>query len=249
MNFQRAIDIDIHQCIHVLLKRWFLILFSVILGASAGLAIAFAREDYQDKYTATAVIFSLADNSPEISATGIQVIKEYSYIIKSYAIANAVSKELDNADITTDQIYDMIQVDDPVIQGSTYVYENQRSVIPIYAEYEDEKIAIKVVNAAADAFVEQMNRILPGDTIQVLDYASNTEKTYNVYKRFGVYAALGGIGLCGLYIIGLLLSIIFSYYIVTPKDASYYGELEVIGTIPYVDALRKRKRKKKGKRK
>ena len=134
--------------------------------------------------------------------------------------------------ITKEEIYEMINTDAQVIQGTTYIYENQSSVIAIYAESDNLENAVKAVNAVADAFTIEVNRISGMNFAHVLDYAGSAEKSYNAVTSLLIYAAIGGAIAAVLYVIYILGTIIFSNKIVSVKDACLYGQLEVVGVIP-----------------
>lgn len=233
MNFQRAIDVDVMQCLMVLRKNLVKIIAALLIGLLIGTGCAFGLEDnWEDQYTASASVYSLVDSSYEDSAIGISAIRAYSYIVKSYSVAQQIADKLEGSDLNAQEIYDMLRIDDQVIQGTTYVYENQASVLTIYADYSDPQVAMMVANTAADVFIKNVNQIFPQDYLRVLDYAYDTEKTFNVVKRFSLYIAAGGIGVTLLAVGALISTVVFAKRVVTTGDCSLYGELDVLGVIP-----------------
>lgn len=232
MNLQKVIDIDYERCLRGLKNNAIRIVIALILGMLVGVVVFAVTGDRDDKYTASASVYSLAYGSYEDSANGISAIRTYSYIIKSYRIAERAALLMNDDAITTEEIYQMINTEEQVIQGTTYVYENQSSVIAIYAESSNMEDAVKVVNAVADAFTIEVNRISGMDFAHVLDYAGSAEKSYNATSSLLQYTCIGGIFAAMLYVISILAKIIFSDKIVSVKDAGLYGQLEVIGVIP-----------------
>lgn len=232
MNLQRAIDIDYGQCFYSLKKNWGKIIVALLLGMIIGAVCAFFLADHDDQYIAVSSVYSMADGSYDNSAAGISAVRTYSYIIKSHKIAEEAAKLIHNESLTVEDIYNMISTEEQVIQGTTYVYENQNSVTVIYAKYKEEEIAVEVANAVAKAFAAEVNKLFIDEVVQVLDHASEGERIYNALKTYLMYIWAGGAVTAILYILYLLANVIFSGKIVTVRDASLYGQLEVIGSIP-----------------
>ena len=69
----------------------------------------------------------------------------------------------------------------------------------------------------------------------VLDHAADAEKTYNALKTQILYMALGGVGLAFVYAACLMGMVILSPRMATVKDATLYGQLDVIGVIPAIE--------------
>ena len=188
--------------------------------------------EHQNRYKAEASVYSIAYGSYSDSEMGVTAIRTYSDIIKSYKVAERALLLLGDDTLTKDDIYDMIHTDERVIEGTTYVYENLSSVIRIWAESPNQQIAIRVANAVADAFVMEVNSISDVDSTQVLDYAVDAEKAYDAIKyqfQIIILSGLSGLLLGCCYV---LWQVVFSKSIVSASDASLYGQIEVIGTIP-----------------
>lgn len=232
MNLQRVINIDIRRCFIMLAKKARILFAGSIVGALCGiLLILFWIED-EDRYDAQAAVYSIAYGSFDESEKGISAILAYSDIIKSYKIAEKAALLIGDGNLNKEKIYDMIEVEEKVIQGTTYVYENDSSVIRIHAVSNNHDEAVKVVNAVADAFVMEINGISDSNSTDVLDYAYTAEKSYNALLEQAMWLGIcivAGVLICAFYI---CYKVIFSDTIVSVKDASLYGQFDIIGAIP-----------------
>ena len=232
MGLQRIVEIDVERCLKGLVRGRRFLLLCLILGLlGGGICVCFFVDD-RDRYEAEASVYSIAYGSYTDSERGVTAIRTYSDIIKSYKVAERAALLLGNDSLTKEDIYDMILTDERVIEGTTYVYENLSSVIRIWAEFEDRQIAVQVANAVADAFVLEVNSISEVNSTQVLDYAYDAQRCYHaiLYQTLVMAAWILGALLVGCCVIWY--RIIFSKAIVSAADASLYGQLEVIGTIP-----------------
>lgn len=232
MDIKRIINIDFRRCLKGLIKgKYFIILLSVMGGILGGI-LAFAGMDTENKYDAMATVYSIAYGSYDESEQGLTAIRTYSDIIKSYKVAERAALLLGDSTITKEIVYDAINVEPLVVEGTTYLYEEKSSVISIHAVNEDKNKAIRIVNAVADAFVLEVNGLSEVSSTQVLDYAYEAEISYNACKMqmFAIAGALlGGFFLGCVTILG---RIVFSSKIVTVNDASLHGEFDVVGVIP-----------------
>lgn len=232
MGLQRIVEIDYQRCLRGLIRGRFFLLLCLLIGLAVGGSWAYFGVDHQDQYEAEASVYSIAYGSYTDSEMGVTAIRTYSDIIKSYKVAERAALLLGDDSLSKEAIYDMIRTDERVIEGTTYVYENQSSVIHIWAEFRNQQIAVRVANAVADAFVMEVNSISDADATQVLDYASDAKKSYDALER--QIQVIIGCGLGGL-LLGCCIiwwKIIFSKSIISVSDASLYGQFEIIGVIP-----------------
>lgn len=232
MELQRIIEIDLARCAKGLARgrRFLAVLF--LAGFLGGILGAVFVVDGEDRYDANATVYSIAYGSFTDSEKGISALRTYSDIIKSYKVAERASLLLGDESISASEIYQMVKIDDRVIAGTTYVYENMSTVINIHAECTRRDTAVRVSNAVADAFVLEVNSISEADSIQVLDYARSAEKSYNALERQALLIAAGALGGLALGCAVILYRIIFSKKIVTVHEAGLYGKLDVVGVIP-----------------
>lgn len=233
MNFDKVIAIDFKKCIQKIRKQALFILVTAITGAFLGGLLSTTLIPADNLYHASASVYCFPDGSPYESEEGNSVLRIYSEIIKSQKIAECAKKLLGDTDITAEEIYQMVSTDERFLAGSTYVYENMSSVIHIYAEGENPEKCKIVANAVAEAFVQEMNKLTTDDSIQVLDYALDSEKIKDAEETTLFMAIAGMLGLTFIYIIIIVGTVVFSDKLETVRDAELYGQLTVLGIIPY----------------
>ena len=237
MNFSKVISIDF-QYIWLLLKRravW--ILLSAVLAFSAGAATAWwglacLGLEINDSYRATATVFSFTDRSSDQTMLGITALQTYSETIKSRRIAEKAKDLLGYTDLSVDEIYEMLSTDSRYISTGTSYYENNSVVIPVYADSDDKIESMAVANAAADAFVEEIDTLLGSDTVRVLDYAATTEQTEHADVIRLLIAAGCAAGAMLIVAACMILQTIVSPRVRTMQDISLYGQIPVLGVFP-----------------
>ena len=126
----------------------------------------------------------------------------------------------------------MISTDARVIQGSTYVYENNTAVLKIYADSPSQTDSVAVVNAVANAFVQEINNLSDSNTMRVLDYSQGAGKTYDAAKQRSLTVISFTVGGALVYLMLRILAVILSSRVETLKDVQLYGQIAVLGVIP-----------------
>lgn len=232
MVLKRIIEIDLRQCMKSLIKGKIFILLCTLLCGILGILIALFAVKGENEYDATATVYSITYGSYAESEQGVYAIRKYSDIIKSYRVSERAALLLADSSITKEDIYNMIDVESLVVEGTTYLYENNSSVIRLHALHEDQNMAMRVVNAVADAFVLEVNSLSNAESTRVLDYAYTTEISYDAQQTqllVILISIIAGIFL-GCFVI--LYRIIFSSKVVSVNEASLHSRLEVVGVIP-----------------
>ncbi|OUQ16214.1 hypothetical protein B5E84_12625 [Lachnoclostridium sp. An14] len=232
MELSRIISIDFGYCLIVLKKSIPRILVAAMVGTAIGILAALLYVNPENSYRALATVYSFADGSYDESAQGLNALKVYSEIVKSRKVAERARVLLGPTHLTVGQIYDMISTDARVIQGSTYVYENNTAVLKIYADSSRQTDSVAVVNAVADAFVQEINNLSDSNTMRVLDYSQGAGKTYDATKQRSLTVIFCTVGGAFVYILIRILTVVLSFRIETLKDVQLYGQLAVLGVIP-----------------
>ena len=124
----------------------------------------------------------------------------------------------------------MIEIEEPGLDANGYPKE-ESSIINIHAYSTNKEDVIRVANAVAHAYVMEVTSVTMTDSVQVLDAAYACEIEYNALKPQIIYIVI-------FLLIGLVFSCfiiicceIFSTKILSLKQASLYGELEIMGVI------------------
>ncbi len=239
MNFKRIVNIDFRRCGISLWKGRHIILAEGIIGLILGILLTIFAVPKDNEYTATASVYCISYGDYTESVDGTSAMKTYSGIIKSHRVAEHAAMLIADPDITSEDIYEEIEVDPLVVRGTTYVYENTSPIITMHAVHENENHAVSVVNAVADAFVQEINSLSDTEAIQVLDYAYDGELTYNAMQTCLLV-------LIGAFVLGIILGcaiilcrVIFTDRVVTVNDAGLFGQLNVVGIIPEFDSSRR----------
>lgn len=232
MNFKRIVNIDFRRCSIGLRKGKCFILLLTILGLVVGILVTVFGVSKENEYTATSSVYCISYGDYTESQSGTSAMRTYSSIIKSRRIAEHAAMLIADPDITSDDVYEKVGVDSLYVQGLTYAYENNSPIISIHAVDENEQTAVSIVNAVADAFVQEVNGLSNTDAIRILDYAYEGKLTYNAMLTCFltlVFAAVCGLLLGCVIILG---TIIFTDRVISVDDAGLYGQLNVVGIIP-----------------
>lgn len=207
----KEITIDLKRCKKAVLRKWWLI---VIAGAVC-YAIAYlisVNNLREDEYTAEATVFSVSEYS---------TLTLYSDIITSSKVSEQAANLLHISDLDADSIKKMISV-------KTYSL-----VLGIHATSTDEILAMRVANAVAAVFIEEVNHITSNNLARLLDEATTVELTYNRQLeqwKLRIVVTFAGIALISGWIIA---RVIFSRKVHNLSDLEFDGEIDVISTVPY----------------
>lgn len=232
MILKRMIEIDMKRCLKGLRKGKRFIFFCTLLCGILGILLALFVVKDENEYDATATVYSIAYGSYAESEQGVYAIRKYSDIIKSYRVAERAALLLADSSVTKEDIYEMIHVESLVVEGTTYLYENNSSVIRLHAVDENQNLAMQVVNAVADAFVLEVNSLSDAEATQVLDYAYTADVAYNASQTQMLVMVAGVLAGFFLGCLVILYRILFSGKIVSVNEASLHSKLEVVGVIP-----------------
>jgi capsular polysaccharide biosynthesis protein len=106
------------------------------------------------------------------------------------------------------------------------------SVLGIYATSTDEILAIKVANAVAAVFIDEVNNIASYNLARLLDEANAAELSYNKQIeqwKFRIFVTFAGIIFICVWIVA---RVIFSRKVHYLSDIGLDGEIDIIGAIP-----------------
>ncbi len=239
MNFKRIVNIDFRRCGISLWKHRYFVIAMGILGTIIGVLFTIFVVPKENKYTATASVYCVSYGSLTESVDGTSVMRTYSSIIKSHRVTEHAAMLIADPEITGEDIYEEIEVDPLVVRGTTYVYETDTPIISMHAVHEDENHAVSVVNAVADAFVQEINSMSDIMAIQVLDYAYDGTLTYNAMQTCFLVVIL--LTLLGIFLgcLIILFRVVFTDRVLSVTDAGLFGQMDVVGIIPEFDSARR----------
>lgn len=229
MDFNRVIEIDIHKCIKALKQSVLLIITITLSFLLLGIIIGFFIINQEDEYQATTSIYGVVQGSASFTESEdiFKVMYSYSDIIKSNKVSERAELILGDPSITKEEIYNMVSIDLTSDLSSLV-----SSTIYIHTISDDSEKAVKVANAVADAFILEVANLTGQDDIQILDEAYDATIHYDASSTrltvILVFTFLGLFFACTF----IIMREVLSYRMVSPKDATLYGTLDIIGVIP-----------------
>lgn len=218
-------EIDLKDIFRMLIKRWYIVLISVIVcsAAAAIISLFVLKPVYQSNttlYIGKNVDGEKTDLAYNDVLLGSQLVKDYREIVKSRLVARQVLDELKLNDITVDDLTAKLSVD----------LKNDTRVIQISASDNNPEMASNIANKVAEVFITKVVDIMKVENVKVIDKAEVPENPVKPNKKMNV--AVG-------FLLGLMLGfgVIFliEYFdntIKTTDDIKKYLDLPVIGTIP-----------------
>lgn len=226
MDSNRIIEIDVRKCLKAIIKSYKLILLVSLISMLMGIFSAFFLIRQNNEYKATSSVYSIVYGSFSDSTNSLRAMVQYSDIVKSYKVAERAETILGDASIDKNAIYQMISA------SYDYTSSNSSSKIYISALSTKQDVSIRVANAAADAFILEIANLTGQDDIQILDRAINANMCYDAhaarFKTIIIFIFIGAFLTC-LYI---AIRETLSQKMYTPRDATAYGKLDIIGVIP-----------------
>lgn len=231
MKHSRIIAIDFQYCWLMLKKslKWGILSAIIVFLISLPVVNNYTMEG---SYRATATLYSFPVSDTGSASVGIETLQRYSEIIKSRKIASEVAEVLADPELSADKIYEMLSTESRYMYTTTVRYNNDLTVIPIYADSADSEQSIAVVNTAADVFASEINALLDGDIIQVLDYAYTAESDEITDSMRMILSLAAAVVIGGFTIICFIMRKIFSSNIQTMTDLSFYGQIPILGVLP-----------------
>lgn len=209
-------------CLHELHRRIGLIIWGVFVGLL--LAVIIRPLPQANQYGACVTVYNTSFGEYRQALESVMAMKNYTDIVRSYKVCNRAQLFLEDRDLTTEEIQNMIKVD----------FGEKTYVLSIYAYSEEPEISIAVANAVADSFIVEMQNITGSSTAEVLDEAKKSTLNVDGRKRqvilYVLLALLGGF----VSIAVIITSVIFSKKIRCIANCSLNGKLDIIGVIPVI---------------
>lgn len=227
MSAEKIIEIDYNRCGKALLRNIPLILAITILCTFIGAIVIYSTMETEDLYEARASVFSVSGDVYEETLDVVQ----YADIVKSLKVGQRAAMILNDPNMDEYKIYDMVEV---LYDDSPYTTISS-AVINIHTQSTDSNMAIKVVNAVAEAFTIESFDITGSDRFKVLDTATSSIKVYDAQKKMSVYLLVLGIAILILVCFLIVMIEILSLRLNTVKDGTLNGKLDIIGVVPYID--------------
>lgn len=235
------IEIDLLALMHALLRKWWLILITGVLGA--GIMLAVTMFLITPMYESSAMLYILNKTTSVTSMADIQIGSALSSDFKVIATSKPVIdgviekiKEEDGMSLTRKEIEDALHVSN---------IEDTRLLL-ITVEHENPETACLIANAVADVTASQMAQIMNTDPPTMAERAEVAKNP--VSPNLLVNVALGFIGGVLLICLLLLLAFLMDDNIKTEEEIEKYLGAPTLVMLPYVSE-RERKRSKAVKKK
>jgi len=219
---------EIKRYIQVILKKlWLIILVPVAAGAIAGYMNFYVLEPVYQAET-TLLITGLTSSAQqdesalrlEDIAAGQVLIYEYSAIISSNRVTDAVLQKLNDPGLTHDALRNMMSIR----------AVNDTRIIAITVTHNDPVKAAQIADILAEEFSNVIVELYRIENVDIIDRAQVPISPVGPAKmRNTVLAAFAG----GMFAVGLVILLEFlNTKVKTTEDVERYLGLSVIGSIP-----------------
>ncbi|WP_432662611.1 Wzz/FepE/Etk N-terminal domain-containing protein [Wukongibacter baidiensis] len=233
---KRGYEMDLRQCFKIIRKRiWIIALVTIISVAVGAILSYFVLQPEYETYT-TLIVNKPNSHEPVIQYSDVllsqKLVKTYGEIIKSRKISKKVIENL-SLNITSQQLAQKITV--------TPVKDTE--IVQIKVTDTNPKTAKEIANELADVFINDVKEIMKLDNVDVIDMAEVPTSPVKPRPKMNIIIA----GFLGI-MTGLGIVFLLEYLdntIKSPEDIERYLDLNVIGTIPYIDKKKIKKAEKK----
>ena len=220
-------EIDLIELFHVLLKKAWVILLCLIIGAVA--AGGYTKLFVTPQYQATSTLYVLGNS---VSMSGVdmslskQLTADFTVLAKSRPVMKKVNEKLEreyqysNLEYSVEQLQNMITAESP----------SGTSLMRMTATNADPQLAADMANAAADAVAERISEVM------VIDRPSSVEEAVkpaypvspNVKKNVVMGGLLGAVLAAGVFTLLFLMD----DTIKSEEDVRRYLKLNTLASIP-----------------
>ena len=240
-------EIDLIELLHVLLRKWWLILIVALVGFAA--SVGYTKFMVTPMYQSQAMLYVLPNTTSVTSVTDLQI----GMAITGDFEVIATSKPVIDKAIQTIQVEEGLKLKRSDIQGMVMV-ENMEDtrILVIKATSADPKKACMVANAMAEATAVRMAEITkkdPPTTVEMAEVAKSPISP-SMTKNAALGFLLGAVLVCGVLVVQFLLN----DNIKTEEDVEKYLGESTLVSIPLIrakadnkkDELNKQKGDKRG---
>lgn len=221
-----TIELDLKEIGMVLIKRlWVIILCAAIVGLSVlTYTVNFVAPTYKANVTMY-VNNSSGVNGQYMSSSDLAVaqrlVETYINIIASHTVLQKVV-DASGLDITADQLRGML--------AAAAVGETEMFKISVIAE--DPQLAADLANVIAEVAPGEINKIIPGSSAKVVDYARIPQNRYAPsYRNSAIVGFLAGGFLAAAFVV---LQYLLDNRITKRDELEKICGVSVLGTIPEI---------------
>lgn len=240
-NFENEeMEIDLIELVHVLLRKWWLIL--VVALAGFAISVGYTKFAVTPMYESKAMLYVLPNTTSVTSVADLQIgmaiTGDFEVIATSKPVidkAIQTIKKEEGKKFTRSTIKGMITVEN---------MEDTR-ILVIKAKSANPEHACWVANAMAEATAERMAEITKKDPPTTVEMAevSKSPVSPSMTKNAALGFIIGAVLVCGILVVQFLLN----DNIKTEEDVEkYLGEVTLV-SIPYIKSKVEKKDEKKAK--
>ncbi len=218
-------EIDLIELFHVLLKKAWVILLCLVIGAAA--VGAYTKLFVTPQYQATSTLYVLGNS---VSMSGVdmslskQLTADFTVLAKSRPVMEKVNeklkKEYQDVDYSVEQLQGMITAENP----------SGTSLMRMTATNADPQLAADMANAAADAVAERISEVMVVDRPSSVEDAA--KPAYPVSPNVKKNAVMGG--LVGAVLAAGVFTLLFLMddTIKSEEDVRRYLQLNTLAAMP-----------------
>ena len=225
-----GIDIDLQGLLVAYLRKWWVILICLVLGAAIGFGITykFVTPMYQARITIYVNNNKGVENKDYLSGADLsasqRLVNTYVSISKSERVLEKIAENL-NGEYSVNWLNTAINARQL----------NDTEIFCIYVLHEDPVEAARIANIAAEVAPVEIASLIEGTSARVIDHAKVPTSRYSPsYSRMTLFG--GGVGaLCALIFLTILY--LSDTRIKEENDLTDLYPLPILGRIPNFDIV------------
>lgn len=222
-------EIDLLELANAILKKWWIVLLSLLVGAA--LAFFGTKLLITPQYKATSMIYVYSKTTSITSLAdlqiGSQLAVDFQIVATTREVVDKVIEKL-NLDTTYEALLRQVEVSNP--KGS--------HILQIDVKNPNPYIAADISNAFADELRYRIADVMNTDEPSVVDKAYVPEKPSSPSVRKNTM--LGGLGLMFAAVAVIVVTFMMDDTIKTEADVKKYLSLNVLAEVPIERAQRKK---------
>ncbi|MCE5196220.1 MAG: capsular biosynthesis protein [Negativicutes bacterium] len=221
-------ELDLRKLIAILLEKWWIVLLSVIVGASVAFAVFRFWVDPVYTTSTTLYVYNSENRTTGALTTGDltvarNMVSTYVVLLKSDSVLSEVARQT-NLGYSAAQIKAMISASS----------ENNTEVIKVMVENTNPEHAQIIANTLLAVGAEKIVKVMKAGSVEVIDEAKlpTIPSGPNVMLNTIIGALLGLM----ISVMGILLLEMFDTTIKSEEDIKEMFDIPVVGVIPTIPA-------------
>lgn len=232
-----VIEVDLLEIGYMLLKRWWMILLSAIIGGAAMWVVT--TRLITPMYESSATLYILNKTTSITSMADIQIGSELSSDFEVIATSKPV---LDGAIEQIEDEEGLHFTRRDLLENLEVSTIDDTRLLVIAVRHEDPEIACIIANAVADVTASRMAQITKSEPPTMAEWAEPAKipASPSLVKNVVLGVALAILLICVI----LIIAFISDDNIKTEEDVAKYLDAPILGNISYIDKKERKKRAK-----